>query len=152
MANSILTKFETEGSFTISLASLANGAGRSSAKISNTGDFPAAIISLKIRSGGTAPTANRTYKVFLLRDNGTLASDGWGGTDAAFTPANATLIGQIKVTANANTDFYIEIDTSDFGPLGEEWGIAIYNDSGQALNGTEGNHAKHYKYYYPEVQ
>jgi len=152
MANAILPKFDSEGSFTITLASLANGAGRSSAKITNSNDRPAAIITLKIRSGGTAPTLNRTYKIYLLRDAGTIATDGWGGTDAAFTPVNAKVIGQIKVTASTNTDFYIDIDTSDFGPLGEEWGIAVYNDSGQALNGTEANHAYKYKYYYPEVQ
>jgi hypothetical protein len=152
MVNAILTPFESEGTFTITVASLANGAGRSSAKITNSGEFPAAIITVKLTSGTTAPTLNRTYKVYLLRDAGTLATDGWGGTDAAFTPENAKVIGQIKVTATASKAFYIDIDTSDFGPLGPEWGIAIYNDSGQALHSTAGNHSAHYRYYYPEVQ
>lgn len=152
MANAILTKFGSEGSFTITLASLANGAGRSSAKITNSSDYPAAIVSFKLSSGTTAPTVNRTYKVYLLRDNGTIASENWAGTDAAITIENAILIGQIKVTATASKAFYIEIDTSDFGPLGEEWGIAIYNDSGQALNTLGANHLAKYKYYYPEVQ
>lgn len=153
MANEIPTKDIAEGSFTITLASLANNAGRSSASISNSSDYPAAIVSLKIRSGGTTPTADTVYQVYLLRDTGTIASDGWGGSDAAFTPLNAVLMGTIKVTADINTDFYgADFDTSDFGPLGPTWGIAIYNASGQALNATEGNHAKHYIYYVPEVQ
>lgn len=152
MVNPILTPFESEGTFTITLASLADGAGRSSSKITNSGEFPAALITVKITSGTSAPTANRTYKVYLLRDVGTLATDGWAGSDAAFTPQNAKVIGQIKVTASTSTAFYIDIDTSDFGPLGPEWGIAIYNDSGAALHSTAGNHEAHYRYYYPEVQ
>lgn len=152
MANEIRTKDITEGSFTITLASLADGSGRSSASISNSSDYPAALVSMKIRSGGTAPTADTSYLIYLLRDTGTLASDGWGGSDAAITILNSTLMGTIKVTANTNTDFYGIFDTSDFGPLGPTWGIAVQNESGQALNSTEGNHAKHYIYYVPEVQ
>lgn len=153
MTNEIRIKDITEASFSIALQSLADGSGRSSASISNSNDYPAALISLRIRSGGTAPTADTSYLVYLLRDTGTLASDGWGGTDAAFTPLNAKLLDTIKVTANINTDFYgVDIDTSDFGPLGPTWGIAIQNESGQALNGTEANHIKKYIYYVPEVQ
>lgn len=152
MANAILTPFESEGTFTITLASLANAAARSSAAVSNSGEFPAALVSVKITSGGTAPTANRTYKVYLLRDVGTLADDGWGGSDAAITLENAKVIGQIKVTADAAKAFYGVFDTSDFGPLGPSWGIAIYNDSGQAISSTGGDHACYYRYYSPEVQ
>ena len=152
MANEIRTKDNTEATFTITLASLADATGRSSASITNTNDYPAALVALKITSGGTAPDADSVYIVYLLRDTGTVAEDGWGGSDATFTPVNAPVLGTIRVTASANTAFYGVFDTSPLGPLGPTWGIAVYNDSGQALNSTEGNHAKYYVTYLPEVQ
>lgn len=152
MVSEIRTKDGSENSISITLASLANNAGRCSASISNSTDQPAAIVSLKITSGSSAPNAGAVYRVYLLRDTGTLADDGWAGSDAAFTPLNAPLLGTIEVTASASTAFYGIFDTSPLGPLGPTWGIAIYNASGQALDSTEGNHAKYYFYYVPEIQ
>lgn len=152
MANEIRTKDISESTFTITLASLADGSARSSSSITNSNDYPAALVALRIQSGSTAPDADSAYIVYLLRDTGTVATDGWGGSDASFTPVNAKPLGHIRVTANTNTNFYGVFDTSPHGPLGPTWGIAIANESGQALNSTEGNHQKYYVYYLPEVQ
>lgn len=146
------------GSFTITLASLANGSARQSTMINNsTTKWPAAIITLAIMSGGSAPTAGTVYEVYLLRQDAsdeTVAyrTDGAGENNAAITIENAPLLGTIVVTANANKTFYGDFDTAPLGPLGPGWGIAIKNSSGQSLHGTEGNHFKGYVPYSPEQQ
>lgn len=157
MANEIRIKNIAKATFTMTLASLANGSARQSTLIDNsTNDYPAAIVYLKIQSGGVAPTADSVYEVYLIRgddpSSSTYRTDGAGASDAAITIQNATLLGVIKVTANANTNFYGEFDTEPAGKLGPEWGIAVKNTSGQALNATEGNHLKGYVYYVPEIQ
>lgn len=161
MANQIQTLPITEASFTITLASLANstaGVGRQSTMIDNTSNnYPAALIYLKIESGASTPTVNNLYLVYLLRGDipggsSNYRTDGAGASDAGLTILNANLLGTIRVTASANTNFYGDFDTAPLGPLGAEWGIAIVNSSGQALNATEGNHLKKYRYYIPEIQ
>lgn len=153
MANEIRLKNITRATFTITLASLANGAARASASIDNsTTNYPAALVNLRIRSGTVAPTAGSLYEVYLLRHDGTIGTDGWTGANSAITIENAPLLGTIVVTATANKNFFGEFDTSALGALGRTWGIAIRNTSGQALNATEANHAKGYSYYVPEVQ
>jgi hypothetical protein len=157
MANEIRTKNIAKATFTLTLASLANAAVRQSTLIDNSSnDYPAALIYLKIKSGGTAPTAGKVYEVYLIRGNDPASSDyrsdGAGASDAAITIENAVLLGAIVVTNTANKVFYGEFDTAPFGPLGPEWGIAIKNNSGQALHATEGDHYKGYAYYVPEVQ
>lgn len=152
MANEIRTKPITAATFTLTLASLANGSARQSTLVSNSSNYPAALIFLDIQSGTNAPTVNTVYEVYLLRSDGTTADDAAGASDAAITIENAQLIGTIIVTATANKHFYGVFDTAPFGALGTSWGIAIKNSSGQALHGTEGNHRKAYTYYVPEVQ
>ena len=152
MANEIRTKDVSEAAFTPTTASLAAGSGRSSAAITNSNDQPAALISVKVTSGASAPTAGGCYTVYLLRDTGTIADDGWGGSDAAFTPQNAPILGTITVTNDASTAFYGIFPTEKLGPLGPTFGIAIVNDTDQAISSTEGDHAEYYNYYVPEVQ
>lgn len=156
MANPITLPTQAKASFTITLASLANGNARQSDMIANSGNRPAAIVYLKIKSGGSAPTAGTVYSVYLLRGNdpssSTYRTDGAGASDAAITIENAPLLGTIVVTANTAKNFYGDFDTAPLGPLGPEWGIAVLNSSGQALSGTEGDHVKSYVYYNPEIQ
>ncbi len=159
MASEIRKKFITPADFTISLASLASsvaGVGRQSDLISNSNNYPAAMIYLEPMTG-TAPTANTFYEVYLIRaekfTSPDYVTDGGGVSDAAITIVNAQLIGAIKVGNNANTVFRKEIDTKPFGPLGPAWGIAIVNaGTGQNMNSTEGNHSKKYAYYVDEAQ
>ena len=152
MANEIRTKDVSEAAFTLTTASLAAGSGRCSTAITNSNDQPAALISIKVTSGGSAPTAGGCYTVYLLRDLGTIADDGYGGSDAAFTPLNAPILGTIVVTNDASTAFYGVFDTAPHGPLGPTFGIAIVNNTDQAISSTEGDHAEYYNYYVPEVQ
>jgi hypothetical protein len=157
MANEIKTKNISKSTFTITLASLAAGSSRQSTMINNsTNNYPAALLYFKIKSGATAPTAGRLYEIYLLRGNDPSSSnyrtDGAGASDAAITIENAQQVGTIVVTNTSNKVFYGDFDTSPFGPLGPEWGVAVKNASDQALHGTEGDHYKGYVYYVPEVQ
>lgn len=139
----------TRATFTITLASLANAAARQSTLISNSSNYPAALIFLKITSGASGPTAGTVYEVYLLRSDGTTADDGAGASDAAITIENAPLLGTIVVTNSTAKAFYGVFDTAPLGPLGDTWGIAVKNSTGQALSTTEGDHVKGYMYYVP---
>jgi len=152
MANEIRTKDIARAGFTLTLASLANGSARQSTLVSNSNDYPAALVNVKITSGGAAPTAGTVYEVYLLRSDGTVADDNAGASDAAITIENAPLLGTIVVTATTAKAFFGVFDTSPLGPLGPTWGIAIKNSSGNALSSTEADHAYGYTYYVPEVQ
>lgn len=148
------TQRDAVASFTISLApagvGLGNGLARQSTMVSNTTDRGAMLVQLKIRSSGSAPTAGATYEPFLLRGNGSgYRTDGAGASDAVIVIENATPLPPIVVTASMNKDFYGDFDTAPLGPLDEEFGIAIRNSSGQALNATEANHTKQYETYVP---
>lgn len=155
MANEIRTKFDVTTGFTITLASLANGSARQSTMIDNTNNRPAMLVYLRIRSGAIAPTAGAIYEIYLLRGDAaapTYRTDGAGAVDAAITIENAQLLGTIVVTATINKDFFGDFDSAPLGPLGFEFGIAVKNNSGQALNATEGNHIKEFALYLPEIQ
>uniref|UniRef100_A0A6M3IYH8 Uncharacterized protein n=1 Tax=viral metagenome TaxID=1070528 RepID=A0A6M3IYH8_9ZZZZ len=152
MPSEIRQKDIASANFTMTLASLLNGSARQSTLVSNSSDYPAALIGLKITSGATAPTAGSLYSVYLLRDIGTVVDDGAGASDTAITIENAPLLGTIVVTATINKAFYGVFDTWSLGPLGPTFGIAVKNSSGQALNATEANHVKEYIFYVPEIQ
>ncbi|GEM_PF-2560891 len=156
MASAVQRKFDTKATFTLTLASLATASARQSTMIANTTNRPAVIVHLKIKSGAVAPTAGTVYEIYLLRGDdaasSTYRSDAAGAVDAAITIENAQLLGTIVVTATAAKVFYGEFDTAPLGPLGPEWGVAIKNSSGQALDATEGNHLKGYETYYDEAQ
>lgn len=152
MANEISTKDIASAGFTITLASLADASARQSTMVTNSSNYPAALIHLQISSGGVAPTVGAVYEIYLLRSDGTIADDAAGASDAAITIENAPLLGTIVVTATADKKFYGVFDTAPLGPLGNSWGIAVKNESGQALDATEGDHDKNYVYYVPEVQ
>lgn len=152
MANEIRTKDIASAGFTITLASLATGSARQSTLVTNSNDYPAALVHLKITSGAVAPTAGTVYEVYLLRSDGTLADDAAGASDAAITIENAPMLGTIVVTATTAKAFYGVFDSAPLGPLGSSWGIAVKNSSGQALSATEGDHDYNYVYYVPEVQ
>lgn len=131
--------------FTLTLASLANstvGVGRQSTLIDNTTDlYLSALIALNIKVG-TTPTAGGLIYVYLIRSNNDatpIADDNAGVSDAGITVVNATPLGVIRVLDATTGANYREIfDTSQLGPLGAKWGIAIVNSSGVALNASEG--------------
>ena len=143
--------YNTSGTGTLTIASLANGSGRCSTAIDNTsGVYITADIGLKIKTNAAGTSATGYVSVYLVRSyDGTSYDDAFAGTDAAFTPVNATLIGTINAVANATT-YYKTIDLAELGlTLPKKWAIAIVNSSGAALDSTGGSHEFKYteKYY-----
>lgn len=152
MANEIKDKYSASAALTITLASLANTAGRQSTIISNaTPRYQDLLVFVKLKSNGT-PTANALYEIYLIRsdaDGTAHRSDGAGASDAAFTPVNAQLIGTVRCVGSASEVDYGEFLVSRPGP---EWGIAVFNRSGQALTATAGDHWVRYVGLNPEIQ
>lgn len=151
MAAEIRLKPITAASFTITLASLASGSARQATVLSNSSNYPRALVYIRIKSN-TAPTAGGSYDIYLGRSDGTVRTDGAGASDAAITVLNARLLGSIVVTASATTNFFGIFDTGGLGALGTEWFIIVKNNTSQAISATESDHYYKYAYLVPEVQ
>lgn len=141
----------TSGTATITIASLANGSGRCSTAIDNsTNLYITSDIGVKVKTNAAGTSATGYVSVYLVRSyDGTTYDDGFGGTDAAFTPVNALFLGTLTTTANATT-YYKVFDIGEVGmTLPKKWAVAIVNNSGAALDSTAGNHEIKYteKYY-----
>jgi hypothetical protein len=149
MAN-IKTEFNTAGTATITLASLANGSGRASTAIDNTsGKYISADVRVKVTTSATSATG--TVSVYLIRsEDGTNYDDAFAGSDGAYTPVNALLLGTILTPATAT---YVKtFDTAELGlTLPAKWAIGIVNSSGNAFTATAGNHSVTYREKYLTV-
>ena len=144
MPSQTLATFGTIVSPTITLTSLANGAGRISAVIDNTVvRAPAAMVYLRVATGASAPSANTPIKLYLIRrSNGSpdLSDSNLGTTDAAVAtePTNAEQVGSVIVTTATNTSYYKSFLVYD---LSAQYSFVVWNAVGQALNATAGNFA-----------
>lgn len=152
MANEIKAKFGTVEALTITLADVANGAGRTGLKVDNSSDLFQRIVGyVKLFKAAAAGTG--TFKVYLLREDNhatEYTTDGITLADAALAtePPNAELVGLIKTDATAGA-FYADFVIED---PGHTWTIVIWNASGAALHATEANSYVHYQGVNPEVQ
>jgi len=155
MANEVKEKYGTITDLTLTSASLADGAGRCTAKVDNTSTRAGKVhVYVRVKSGSSAPTANALYKVYLLREDNhatEYTSEGIIISDSAVStePSNAQLVGAIVVTATANKDFYTDFMIHDPGP---SWGLVLWNASGQTISSTETDTFIHYQTVTPEVQ
>lgn len=141
----IKQKLASSAALTLTLASLANGSGRCSTAVDNSSlNLASADIFLKIKTGASGVAATGYLDVYLVKsEDGTNYDDAFAGSDAAFTPSNATKIGIISAIANATT-YQAVINTELAGNLPRKFAIAVVNNTGAALDSTEGNHAKSY--------
>ena len=156
MANEIKDKFGTSSALTITLASLANLAGRQSTVVDNTSTrYQGIILFVNVKNNsGAAPNANSIVEVYLIRsdnDSTEHRDDGAGTSDAALTPLNAQLIGALRNKASPAAGDVLKGSFAVLSP-GPEWGIAIYNRTGQSLDSTGSNHWVRYIGLNPEVQ
>jgi len=139
---SIKQVYETTDTLTLTIASLANAAGRGSTALDNTTNLDiTADVYIKLKTNAAGTSATGYVSVYLVRStDGTTYDDSFGGTDAALTPLNSTFIGTIFATANATT-YTKTFDLAELGlTLPKKYAIAIYNSSGAALDSTAGNH------------
>lgn len=129
----------TQADLTITLASLANGSGRAATAVDNTTNlYLSADIRVQVKTSGTSATGY--VSVYLIRsEDGTEYDDDFAGSDAAYTPINALLLGTINTPATAS---YSKVfDTGELGlTLPAKWSIGIVNSSGNALTATAGDH------------
>lgn len=148
---SIKTSLAAASDLTITIASLANGSGRASTAVDNsTNLYLSADIRVKIKTNAAGTSATGYVSVYLLRsEDGTDYDDAFAGSDAAYTPVNALLLGTINAVANATT-YHKVFDTAELGlTLPAKWAIGIVNSTGAALDSTGGNHeiSKREKYF-----
>lgn len=133
-------------SFTITLGSLANGSGRQGTLVDNTTNLAiGAYISVSIKLG-TSPTANTTVSIYLIRsDNNTTAieDDGAGASDAAWTQKNAVPI-MILTTGGSPATGDVLKGVVYVPNLGPKFTVGVVNNSGVALDATNGNHVISY--------
>lgn len=156
MANEIKDKFANSAAMTISLGSLADGAGRQSTMVDNaTARYQEVLVYVKCKMGSSAPNANSIVEVYLIRGDKDATtehrSDGAGASDAALTPLNAQLVGALRNRASPSGGdvLYGEFVVHRPGP---NWGVAIFNRTGQALDSTGSNHWVRYVGVNSEVQ
>ena len=146
----------TNQAITVTLASLANAAMRQSAAIDNTTNlFLNALLTLKLKSGasGVSSTGFVAVWAYATTDDGTTYSGGAGAADAAYTgdKTNLKYLGRIDMTANATSYTGVfDIASAFGGVVPAKWGIVIENQSGAALDATEGNHTKTYQGHYAQ--
>lgn len=138
---------------TVTLASLANASARASNAIDNTSNlYDDVLFQLYVKSGASGVTATGVVNVYAAgsTDGGTTYAEGATGSDAAITltsPPNVKLIGQINVVANATTykSEPFSVAAAFNGILPQKFVIIVENQSGGALDSTEGNHTKQYQ-------
>lgn len=160
MANAILAKLLTVVTPTITLTSLANGAGRICAQIDNTTVLATrGFVALRIKTGSVAPTANTVFKIYLIRTSNDVTANlqsGRGGTalgtaDAAVSvePVNAECVGTIQVTTGTATTYEELFPVQD---PGSKFSFVVWNATGQAADSTPTNHILQWAPIVDEVQ
>jgi hypothetical protein len=149
--------YDTPGSLTITLASLASSAtvGQISTAVDNsTTLYDDVIIGGKI-TAGTTPTVNTQIEIWVYAsyDGTTYTALGTtAATNGSFTIAqqNKTYmrIGAVLPTTVATTGFlhtYVCPSlVSLFGVMPQKWGVFVIHNSVAALNATAGNHEVKY--------
>jgi hypothetical protein len=140
------SKYSTPTALTITLASLANGAGRQCTLITNSSTkYTELKVAINIKLG-TSPVEG-TVDVYFIEGNGAgtpINNDGAGASDAAYTPLNSDLFDSLYTGSSPSTgDVLKKIITLGMNP-GVTYGIGIVNNTGVALDATGGNHVVSY--------
>jgi hypothetical protein len=152
----IKVKYGAAGeALTITLASLAQAAARSSLAVDNTTNlFLDALVQLQIELAAGTPGSDKAVYVYAY---GTVSSatEDWGdteidGTDKAITmddPPNLRLMGAINAPTSAGVfeSVPMSVAAAFGGVLPRKWGIVVHNQTNIAFHATEGNHLKRYQ-------
>jgi len=143
MPNKNLTTFETLVTPSFTFGSVANGAGRITAVIVNTTTRARSVlVAVRITTGATAPTAGAPYKVGLVRrlaGSPDVSDDGLGTADAAVAtePVQVEWLGAIYARASTATQLNGTFVANDPGP---QYSVVVFNNSGQTVSTTNGDH------------
>jgi hypothetical protein len=166
MPNNILIKYDTRGTLTAAVASLASDtnllAGIESAVLDNTtagmSDY---LLSGKV-TAGTSPTASRQIEVWAVAWDGSGWPDVFDGTTSSETITSADIKSiicravAIMPTNNTSDRTYhftgVSLAQAFGGTLPSKVVLFIVHNTGVALNATAGNHEFSYVGVYPQVQ
>lgn len=152
MPNIINAEHEASVALTITLASLADGSARQSTLIDNTDKAQLVTVYFDITTG-TSPTANRTIEFYLIKgDNpagSNIRTDNAGASDAGITIDVAKLADVVQTDGTSDKHYRGSFQIQN---PGVEWGIAVKNNTGVALNSTGGNHKLQYVEENVEIQ
>jgi hypothetical protein len=140
MAN-VKTALETTDTPTITLASLANAAGRACTAVDNSTNLDLdAIVHVKIKTGASSVSSTGHIDVYIVKSlDGTAWDDGFGGTDAALTPNASTFLFSFPAVANATTYQGSERLSKVIDRLPKKFSICVVNNSGAALDSVAGS-------------
>lgn len=141
----------TSASLTMTAASLAAGAARSSAAVTPdvTKNIAAIMLTVGILTTTTAPSGNKQVVVYgYMSEDGTnftgvsgTVADNVDGTDKAVTlgaPTNLIPLGTIQLNQGANALIargVFEL-VGKFGCVPRKWGIVLFNDAGTVLGSS----------------
>lgn len=151
--SSIKSQYGSTTLITATLASLASAAAREATAVDNTTDlFIDVMVTLAIALQTGTPTGQAAINVWFAESgDGTIYTDPVTGSNAAITlrtPSN--LRGPFVIatpTAGALTYKAVIGSVAQYfgGILPPKWSIVIENQTGLALDATEGNHTKSYR-------
>ena len=149
---SIKTAYSSSQNISCSIASLSNGAARESAYIDNTiNNYIDAMVTLSGKLSTGNPSGRMVvYVYFYGSEDGSKYTDNATGADAPLvlrTPTNLRGPFVISTPDAGGLTYSVVIGSvSSFfgGNLPKRWGMVIENQTGVALDATEGNHSKSY--------
>ena len=155
MATTFKPVYGTSTAITCTLASLAASStvGRSSVAIDNTTNlFIDALVTLAIKTGAGAIGGNKGIWVYVFgSEDGTnyeQEESNVPGTDISYTINTPTVFRLAAIIPVANSAKVYErvfsIARLFGGVMPRKWGLIVCNDTGTALDTTEGNHIKQY--------
>ncbi len=150
MATSRRQKFESSASLTITIASMAAGAGEVSTQVNSNDasqatsgkNVDAIVCRVRFKMGAVAPTVGKTVEFYLARGDGVSHVDaGLSVTDSAVVTSTLRdqleFIYAVPVIASANQTYNVSFVI--YNPS-ECWSIMMWNATDQALDSTAGNH------------
>lgn len=155
MSTNIGAQWGTAATITCTLASLGSGSARQSNSVTITNGIATGIgfedvaVQVEVKTGASAVSSTGYISVYIAAslDGGTTFTGGATGSDASYTTnGDEILLGSFVANANA-TKFYggpFSIRAA-LGFIPQEFAIIVQNNSGAALDATEGNHLKQYQ-------
>jgi hypothetical protein len=155
MPNIVLAEHGNSTELDITLASLADGSARQSDMINNVDNAQMVRVFYEITTG-TSPTNNNDISIYSLHGDApnisggsNIRTDNAGLSDADITIETASVVEIITIDATSDKTYRGSFLIRNPGP---EWGIAVENNTGVALNATGGNHSIFYITENQEIQ
>lgn len=137
MPGNIKQKFGSAVDLTIVLASLADAANVLSSEVDNTSDlFNDVLVQLQVTTGASGVSSSGVVHVYAI---GIIDSLEPGSPNVLLNP-----IGVINANVNATVfkSNVFSVANAFGGKMPPRWKLVVRNDTGAALDSTEGNHLK----------